>query len=80
MASRPTRPLLVAATAWTAAGDTTPITSTPSVVSIMRLWSAGKAAAEAELHATTSSFTRRATSSSAISSEKRRSSSAGRGP
>ena len=66
--STPTLPRRVAATAWTAAGWTTPSTSTPSVVCISRSRSAGSAAAVAELQATTSSLIPRAISSSAISS------------
>ena len=68
MASTPTFPLRVAATAWTAAGCTTPSTSTPSVVCLIRSRNAGSAAAVAELQATTSSLIRRASSSSATSS------------
>src|SRR3954452_17480201 len=45
VASNPTRPLRVAATACTAPGCTTPSTSTPSVVCISRSRSAGSAAA-----------------------------------
>jgi len=56
VASTPTRPLRVVATALDRSGCTTPITSTPSVVCIIRACSAGSAAAVAELHATTSSF------------------------
>src|SRR3954471_13176994 len=74
------RPFAVAPTACTAPGLTTPSTSTPRVVSIIRRCSAGSAAAVAELHATTSSFTRRSTSSSATSRLKRSSSSALRPP
>ena len=70
------RPLRVAATACTAPGWTTPSTSTPSVVCIIRSRSAGSAAAVAELQATTSSLIRRASSSSAISSENASSSAA----
>ena len=80
VASSPTRPLRVAATACTAPGWTTPSTSTPSVVCCSRARSAGSAAAVAELQATTSSFTRRASSSSAISSAKRSSSGPLRAP
>ena len=63
------RPLRVAATARSASGRTTPSTSTPSVVSIMRRSRIGRAAAVAELQAITSSFARRRKSSSAISEE-----------
>ena len=69
VASRPMRPVRVAATAWKASGRTTPSTSTPSVVSSIRRRRLGSAAAVAELHATTSSFVRRRSSSSAISAE-----------
>src|SRR3954449_5722073 len=74
------RPLRVAATAPTASGRTTASTSVPSVVSIIRPRSAGRAAAVAVLHATTSSFTPRAISSSAISTQKRSSSAGERSP
>ena len=80
VASSPTRPLRVAATACTAPGWTTPSTSTPSVVCRSRSRSAGSAAAVAELQATTSSFTRRAISSSATSSAKPSSSAPVRAP
>src|SRR5829696_945228 len=74
------RPLRVAATACTAPGWTTPSTSTPSVVCIIRPRSAGRAVAVAELQATTSSLIRRASSCSAMSSEKASSSTAVRSP
>src|SRR4051794_36062710 len=74
------RPLRVAATAITAPGWTTPRTSTPSVVCIIRSRSAGSAAADALLQATTSSLIRRVSSSSAISSENASISARGRGP
>ena len=45
-----------------------------------RSWSSGSAAAVAELHATTTSFTSCASSQPPISSAKRRISSSGRGP
>ena len=80
VASSPTRPLRVAATACTAPGWTTPRTSTPSVVCMRRWRSAGSAAAVALLQATTSSFTRRAISSSAISSANASSSRRARSP
>ena len=78
--STPTLPRRVAATACTAAGCTTPSTSTPSVVCISRSRSAGSAAAVAELHATTSSLIRRAISASATSSANACSSPAARAP
>src|SRR3954447_18651171 len=74
------RPLCVAETAWTGSGRTTPMTSTPSVVSAMRRLRAGSAAAVMELQATTSSLAPRASSSSAISSAKASSSAAERSP
>ena len=80
VASRPTRPLVVAATACTAPGWTTPSTSMPSVVCAIRSRSAGSAAAVAELQATTSSFAPRASSSSAHCSAKRSSSACVRVP
>ena len=67
VASSPMRPVRVAATARCASGRTTPSTSTPSVVSIMRLRREGRAAAVAELHATTNSFAPRPASSSVTS-------------
>jgi len=70
----------VVATACEASGRTTPSTSTPSVVSSIRLRRLGSAAAVAELHAITSNFVRRCKSSSAISAEKRVSCSGVRSP
>src|SRR5262249_43749137 len=74
------RPLWVAPTAWPASGVITAITSTPSVVCIIRARSAPSAAPAAVLQATTSSLAWRLSSSSAICSEKRSISSASRTP
>jgi hypothetical protein len=72
--------LRVAATACTAPGCTTPSTSTPSVVCIIRSRSAGSAAEDALLQATTSSLIRRASNASATSRLNASISSRGRGP
>ncbi len=74
------RPLWVAPTACPASGVITAITSTPSVVCIIRARNAVSPAPAAELQATTSSLAWRASSSSAISSENASSSCGVRSP